>query len=706
MKSQVCILVLLIISQAHSWACSISGSAPTDYMYYRACNTTKQPYFGAPLYGARNIASWRAWAGEHISSADIQEVVYKYSCQDMQSYMRKPNSIPDNDFAKHIFESQPAAAQLLLIAKQVELARSTQYDPWYYPASKDEGYAPLESLLKEIDQYEDELKASNDDARFYLERLQLQRIRVLFSMGQYEDCIYLWESKIQDWEADNLMRTMIKDYIAGAYEHIGQREKAEQYYLEQNNLHGLMLLYANKYRSYADFVRALYDHDPDCAEIVAPVMQYELYRIIGRDYSSATDIACCEEYYEVMQYIIRTQRSQDMALWYYTAACIEEHMGYLYKAAQSIRKAAQYPCNEDLSSSIRMLRIYIDSQTKPYDASYEQQLYADLRWMDQMIKADTARLRDDWDSYRIWQIWSNSSMGYGSHCKEYICYPYTMLRKIILTEVAPRMKQVQKTTLSIALTNYADNMLLMLMDRESCQCYFNNFFMAMDTISAADVERYARRALNPSTSLERFLAAGGYVDKDYLYDIVGTLYLRERKYQNAMETLSRVAPKYQNKLNTNPNLQKDPFCFTDNVNASDSLDAKYRFACRMRENQHIFENDGIDPNRRADAMLSYAVGMHNSYLRVWGLTQYGQGQVVFLDAYKPWLTKQREEQIQKDYQHMVSQAFATYTDDEMAVDAHLRYMNNYTIVTKYPNTEAAKMLRGQCDTYYDYMPKY
>lgn len=126
----------------------------------------------------------------------------------------------------------------------------------------------------------------------------------------------------------------------------------------------------------------------------------------------------------------------------------------------------------------------------------------------------------------------------------------------------------------------------------------------------------------------------------------------------------------------------------------------------MRENQHIFENDGIDPNRRADAMLSYAVGMRNSYLRVWGLTQYGQGQVVFLDAYKPWLTKQREEQIQKDYQHMVSQAFATYTDDEMAVDAHLRYMNNYTIVTKYPNTEAAKMLRGQCDTYYDYMPKY
>ena len=732
MKYRIFILALLLNNTIGIFACGVYSDSPQRLMYYRVCNNSREPNFSQPSYRHQNLVSWQRQAYENLCYQqldinkefplrDVERVVYHYSVHDMRCLIENeelPKEDPSNPFAVWCMQ-RPFYAKLLLIAKQVEYLRAEIQDPWYYPASPTDGFSTLEELLDEIADEEKQFTLDNESCRFYLHRYMLQRIRILFSLGRYDECVALWENNIIHWNKDDLMRTMIKDYIAGAYAHTGNTERAKQYYFEQGDLWSLADLSKMEGNGYVGLIRLVYDFDPDCSELIAPALQSELQDLGQYWVDDEQSSAQCQAYYDLMQYIIRTHRSKDMSLWYYTAAYLEDMMGNPHKAAQSIRLAANgtrlstptlgtrssSPATDStLTESIRLMRIYLDAKTQFYNAAYEQQLLTDLRWIDSLIKADTARLRKDWDDdYTVWQIRNNYSQSYGH---QYLCYPYTMLRKTILSEVAPRMKKAGKQSLSIALTNYANNMLIGMMEPKQQYCFSNDLFMAMDTISAAEVERYASRALQPQTALEKFLADGSYIDHDYLYDIVGTLYLRERNYKKAMEILSYVPSAYQKRLHTRYYLQRDPFALGIHLDYDNIEERKYNFAREMYFLDQTFSNPHIDPNRRANAMLSYAIGMRNSYFNAWAFTQYEQSCDDFTEYSYSWKTEERKEQIEAEYSRLYRTAFALFTDDESAAAAHLRIRSNYTIVTRYPNTAAAEVIRQHCDTYADYHPEF
>ena len=703
MKRLLFILILLN-NLSLIYACPSTGDIPQNYNVYRVCDEIKIPHFLAPNYKQRNLQTWQQETGHNIPLDHIEEVVYRYSSSMYEACMKKPQMAQKNKFVQYLATGSGGAypKKLLSLAKRVEEARSSKNDPWYYPSSHEDSSTTLDLLLCEANRLEKDFITNNAADSFYVKRLQLQRIRLLFSLGRYADCIELWENKVQHWDTNELMRSMIKDYVAGAYQHLGEETIAKQYHLEQGNYQTLAEWSSSRTGNYAAFVREMYDFNPDCADIVAPVMQYDLCDY----YIQSAEIL--SDYYEVMQYILRTHRSRDMSIWYYTAAYLEDNMGYSYKAAQTICRATCDATSDFMQTNIRLLRIYLDAKTKSYDSHYEKQLYTDLRWIDGLVRKEASLVKEKWDTYDAWYIWANYSFvrdEKNNGIKRYRCYPYSMLRKIVLGEVAPRMRKAGKPMLSIALSNYADNLFFTLVEPTNRHCFFNDFFMSLKTSSAAEAKQYADRALNPPTAFERFLAAGSYIDKDYLYDIAGTLYLRERNYKKAMEVLSKVSPNYQLRLNTQDNLSRDPFAANPRFGNIHIVDAKYNFACRMYYLQQTYQNTDIDANRRANAMLEYATGMRNSYIDVWALTQYGQGYPVFTAAYEPWITEEKESKIQADYEQLVRNAMSLFTEDEAKAMVQLHYQNHYTVVTKYPNTAAAEYVRGHCDTYHDYHPE-
>ena len=731
MKYRLFLLALLLSSIVSTFACGVYSDSPRNLMYYRVCDNNKEPYFSQPSYRHQNLVSWQrqAYGAPYNQDLDIdtcfplqdvERVVYHYSVEDMRHLIENKKLLkedPSNRFAAWCMQ-RPVYVKLLLIAKQVEYLRAEKQDPWYYPASPTDGFSTFEELLADIADEEKQFTFDNESCRFYLHRYMLQRIRILFSLGRYDECVALWENDIMHWNKGDLMRTMIKDYIAGAYVHTGNTERAKQYYFEQGNLLALADLSKIEGNGYVGLIRCVYDFNPDCVELVAPALQNQLQDLGQFWYSDKQTVAKCKAYYDLMQYIIRTHRSKDMSLWYYTAAYLEDMMGNPLKAARTIRIAAQGgevsnfanssaptpSYHATLTESIRLMRIYLDAKTRPYNAAYEQQLLTDLRWIDGLIKTDTNRLSKKWEEdYSVWQIRYNRSQD-SDH--QYFCYPYTMLRKTVLSEVAPRMKKAGKQSLSIALTNYADNMLIGMMEPEQQYCFSNDFFMAMDTIYAAEVERYVRCALQPQTAMERFLAEGSYIDHDYLYDIVGTLYLRESNYKKAMEVLSQVSPAYQQRLHTRYYLLRDPFALETQLDYDNVEDRKYNFAREMYVLEQTFSNPHIDPNRRANAMLSYAIGMRNSYFNAWAFTQYEQGYGDFTEYSYSWKTKERKDLIEAEYSRLYHKAFSLFTNDEFEAAAHLQIRSNYIIVTRYPNTAAAEFIRQHCDTYADYHPEF
>lgn len=709
-KLTICIVALMSCNVA-GFGCLSFGDTPQEYNIYRVLDKPMRAnpqFYYAPDYKQRNL---EAWAEEthyppYTILNDIENVVYKYSLTELYNLHHKgelPEWDKNNGWAERI--AQRYLSEYLLLAKQCEVARAARTDPWYYPASNEEGFATLEGLLEQIDIHEKETKEDLYYPGMLLEdRYNLQRTRMYFSLGRYEDCIKLWNDYAVKLPDNNLMKTMIKDYVAGAYCHFGDTATAKQMYLEQGNYWEVVKLAHNGVGGWAGVIKSIYDIYPDCNNIVAYNMQCDLEHYISW---INIDTTTYQQYYDVMCHITRTNRSQDMGLWYYTKAYIEDKLGYTNRAANTIATAEKLKTTEYMHNSIRLFRMYIDAKTLPANKAYEQKLYTDLCWLDMLIKNN---ISDEVQSLLIEEEKTN----YRWH-KMWACHPFyyynDMMRNILLGYIAPKFLAAGKKTLALQLYNYADNVLFQQVIPDADLCFRNYFFSAMyNDCSAKEIEEYITRTQHPLSELDYLLNSGSLLDKDYLYDIAGTVYLREQNYKQALACLGKVSSSYQNRLHTEPYMNCNPFS-TDKFDRWKKVgkwedmafpDYKYNFARQMCLLESQMNDKTVDINRRANAQLRYAIGLRNSYFDAWSLTQYSQGNASFTESYREWMNSKQEEEIIAKYDRLVTIAMKMFTDDEAAAAAHYMFLNNYTIVTQYPNTSTAAYIRGHCDTYYDY----
>lgn len=700
----ICTVVLLGINVT-SHACFSGGDSPRNYNIYRVYDKPVKAtgnFFYAPDYKARNL---KAWADETYFKGDLYEVekvVYRYSLDellDLYEYGTLPNWDKDNAWAD--WNKGSYYAEYLVVAKQCEEARATRNDPWFYPASKRHGFTTLEGLLKRIDEIEKEVRANSWDGSFPDEdRYNLQRTRIYFSLGRYKDCVNLWHKFAKKLPDNNVMKAMIKDYVAGAYCRLGDTETAKRMFLELGNYSELAQLSHAEDGCWAYAVKAIYDIEPDCNNIVAYNMQAELEHYISW---IELDPKKLKKYYDVMCYITRTHRSKDMAIWYYTKAYLEDQLGYPNTAAVTIAEAERCKTSAYMHNSIRLFRMYIDAKTLPANQAYEKKLYSDMCWLDTLIVNNiTPEIRDflleeQSDRYQWHVMWGGLSFYYYND----------IMRKIIIAEAAPKFMEAGNKTLAVQLYNYADNVLFKQVVPEASHCFLNYFFSSMyHDCTGAEIEAYITRALHPVSKFDHLLNKGSYIETDYLYDIAGTVYLREQKYQKAMECLSKVSNTYQTRLHTAEYMNADPFCADMYAGYMwgqyPFTDYKYNFAREMCSLEQVMNNPNVDVNRRASAQLRYAIGMRNSYFRAWPLTQYSVGRPTFVDSYDEWMNSEREDKVLARYKALRTAAFRMFTDDEAAAEAHYVLKNTYTIVTQYPNTRTASYVRGHCDTYFDY----
>lgn len=702
-KLTICTAILIGIDMA-TLACSVCGDIPQNYNIYRVCAKPKKEdmkYYYAPDYKERNLKAWAYETNFFGNLYDIEKVVYKYSLSEVLDLVENGKFADwdkDNQWASSIGRYE---GEFLIVAKQCEEMRDSYNDPWYYPADKRQKCTSLEALLKRIDDIEAFARKNTWDGSFpHEDRYNLQRTRIYFSLGRYKDCVKLWKNYASKLPDENVMKPMIKDYIAGAYYHLGDFETAKRMYLELGDFPSIVRLSNVKDGCWAYAIKAIYDIEPDCNSLVAHDMQSELenyYSWQGRDSVKL------RKYYDVMCYITQTHRSKDMAIWYYTKAYLEDELGYPYMAANTIATAEKCKTNEYMHNSIRLFRIYTQAKTLPANQAYENMLYNELCWMDTLIRNNISSdvrnlLVKEQEEYDNW---------HRLHFNYSFYYYNDMMRKIILGEAAPKLMIAGKKTRAIQLYNYADNVLLKQTLPEACHCFFNYFFSSMyHGCTGVEIEAYITRALHPVSKFDHLLNKGSYIETDYLYDIAGTVYLREQKYQKALECLSKVSNTYQARLHTAEYMNADPFCADMYAGYMwgqyPFTDYKYNFAREMCSLEQVMNNPNIEVNRRATAQLRYAIGMRNSYFRAWPLTQYSIGRPTFVASYDEWMNSEREDKVLARYKALRTAAFRMFTDDEAAAEAHYVLKNTHTIVTQYPNTRTASYVRGHCDTYFDY----
>ena len=692
---------------------------PKGYYMYRVVENSEEedPIFSSfNLNAESNCREWQRYSSASIPLTDIYQVVYKMPLADFETFSKNPwRYRGDNAFLKWIRHRNTDAIEFLLFAKITEDVRSRQNSRWYYPSMNTGARMTLEEIAEKALDYEGPLRG----------RYLLQGVRALFSLRRYQDCIDLWDNEVSAMPEKSVMRQMILPYIAGAEYRMKNYDKAVAYYYEAGDLPSMIACSgAEKPASTVETIERIYQYEPNCSRF--PELLQKLVRTAeptgGYLWDEMDEGYVNDEHRQLARLAVRIAqegKTDNPAMWYYTAAFIKDLDGHTAEASQLLAKAEQSYGTEFIKESVKVMRIYLDAKLMPYNQSYENRLLEQLQWLDRKIADNiTAEVRER--TSRKGKLYNNISYYYWND----------MMRRIVLAEVCPRMLKAGKPIRALQLANMADNRLLGLVDcctsykkkyvsgrvqweeatmnmreyRRNKDAwtpdYSNSFFEMIDSLGVDKAIAYRNRIAKPMDTFDRFLNKRGYVDMEYINDIVGTQCLRNLRYADAAVYLRQIGRSFEGHLNTD--MRYDPFSHETRI-IHDTYDFKYRFALEMWTLEQEMKTTD-NPDRRAETMMRYATGMRNSFDRCWALTQYYRGtsywgQVV---EKRDWESEPEAIRARNRSSKLFKTAFALFSDPELAAKALYEIHQYRTLANKYPDTETGQLVRGNCDNLVDY----
>ncbi len=707
----------------HALACGPEIYPPSGYYLFHLVDLPDNPAENFNLNSNRNCQLWQQQTSASIPLDDIYQLVYKFDMETLNGLKSHiiPEEVKGNKMAQWLVEhDDQEALDFLILAKNCEWLRRESLSPWYYPSKED----PVRYSLNDVA----EVARQKMDGRF-ADRYALQAVRAMTSLKQYEEIIHFWNEK-EAHVPEGVLRQMALSYVAGAYVHLDDIEQAKHYYILADDVIGLLECDPRYHGSLSrvEEMEMIYENYPDCPEFRLKLWEilgqiepnHNIYSddwwdwdaVVGKDEVIQLGLLCDK--------VLEGDLPADKALWAYAATFIAHLQGDDKKADRYLRTAEKTVNDQNLADAIKVMRIYIDAQICTYDKAYEQKLFAQLRWLQGMLGThiDDETICGTNDFYGL------------KTCRSYY-YWNDAMRCILLGTVCPKMMEVGKTTLALQLANMASYSLLNTIGEIGITCwdddfiqeyggqhitisleeyrkshFFNeydyscHFAAMMDTLSANELMAYARVVEMPQTEFQRFINAHSFIDMDYLNEMIGTHCLREMRYNDAERFLSKVSAEYSFRTNTHYYLSRDPFNLTLRQ-WSHADDAKLYFAKSMGRLEHEIAAT-TEPNRKALLMLDYAVGLRNSFDYCWALTQYKHGCLWEDNERFNWQRDETCLNAMQRVEKLFSEAFATFTNDEYAAQAQLRFSNYRTVMERYPHTQAWRNIRGRCDTYKDY----
>lgn len=690
--------VFLCIS-IHTYACGPFEYYPYGYKMYRVHDRSATVRSDERK---ENCILWQELTSVDIPLADIEKVVYKYTIAQMKEILTVQDS---NAFASWIREhNEHEIYEFLMLAKKCEYSRGLINDPWYYPSRNDGTYMSLRDIVD---------KAKAYDGTRLNDRYALQAVRAMFSAREYQECIDYWNG-IEGALPDGLIKDMTRSYIIGALARTGQTDYALEYFTDVNDLWSIIYCLKSKGKvtdnvSELEYISRYAPESDQVAELLQNIVtEFEPWGDINYSYKYRRDTTLVEEYsrdkfdrlYDLSTRMAGSRISSNSAAWCYTAAFLADLDARQDDAWKYITQAEKCPASNYLKESIRVLKMYLDAKISVYDASYESRLYNDLKWLDDKIKGNITK-----------EVSENITDSFCYRSSDYnISFYYwnDVMRRILLSEVCPRMLDRRMPIRALQLANMADNCLLNLvdsiddktMDEYRRECSYNHidyrgdfFDMMLSAVSVNELIAYVKRADSSNTAFDSFLNSKGYIDLDYFNDIIGTRYLNEMDYSRAVLYLSKVSSTYQSRLNTEEYMYRDPFSH-DGGYLDSYKDYKLSFAQEMLRLETAIHSS-TDNNSKAFDMIKYGIGMRNSFTGCWVLTGYRR------ESWPSDLAPSLQPVFNK-VESIFSDALDIITNDELAAAAHVKLCQWKTAGEKYPDTFAAKYTKMVCDGLCDY----
>lgn len=658
-------------------------------------------------YQEENLRLWREQTGTTVSDGLLRQAIYDAGASELLNTV-----LGDDDEAKCC----------LTTAREVSRVRALMADPWYFPSKASYESGTLEELLETCREH-----LSGD----FRGRYVLQALRCLNSMYRSAECVELWEQQRDSMDRDVVFR-MAEREAAAAYHRTGRDDVACDIYARVGDIASLRMCRSGR----DDEMEYIYERCPDSPyfpeEIQALLTKADMNLGKEDDYRgwwTKEDSLRLVDFQSLCRRVLRERKVKDRAMWLYAMAAVLDVQGRPREALAYLRQG-ESACHDDfLRSSFRVLRMHLEARTLPMNHGYDQRLLCDLRWLCGMIdrnlhRPQRRRLRE-LNSYK-WDVntyfWNDA------------------MRRILLSDVCPRMVKAGRTTRALQLANFADHYLFRRLGVSGMETtevweenrwtewswdnhsYSNAVFALADSLNADQLATYVRWQRQGQGELDSLLARGSRTDVGYWADIVGTHYLREYRYSEAARWFARLPKGFEKETNLyrerKDYLLRDPFDLSLNDPNSNrgrletTTDYKLNYARRMVHYEHNMKY-GRTADVRAEAKIYYAVGRRNQWSYCWALTRYEDGENWWWTAATGYCyegNKPLHEEFSLCYERLVEEtgkaieeALKEIGDKELKARLLHGMQRNREVMDLCPGTETANFLRKHCDTWRDYV---
>lgn len=645
--------------------------------------------YESPDYNRKeNLKLWQEMTSEKIPLSDIEEAVYKDSYENFLSNTYY-NGGGKNKFYRYINNAgRSDIEEFLKLAKTLEECRGKLSSPWYYPQERGEN--------GETCDYEDIIKRCKVDHGKLNDRYALQAIRALYASRKYEQCIEYYDSAFSHTPDNNLMKRMSAPYVAGCRAKMGDKDKANLEYALSGDVYSLDI---------ENRVEYMGEHNPNAPQFM------DYIRRCGRDSTTMSEAA------NIAKNLIRHNKAKYKGDWYFVLSYYYgKHEKQFSVARNYIYQAlSQKFSSEEFRDLAKAYKMKLDGKT-----GNKETMLNDLKWIEQ--QTDPTEI-GNWEWIR-------------------------RLQNIVYEDWVPKLWESRDYSTAILLCSYADNFnwylsecqikkLEDIREREDLGFNYHDYrtfsFQLMESLTSYQLA-IVYDNIHSNTPLYNYLRKRARTDKDFYYELIGTLALREENFGRAEYYLSRVSEHYQRTTNIfkegylkrNPFAlyqakwdnstiyTYEPFKFDVKLNyekVSTQVDAKLNYARTMRKYKRTMKY-GSTVDERGLARLMYAIGVSNASEHCWALTQYCHGYAFrfipilhYWDGEDDYVIKLYEydeedtKKVEERYTREVTAALAMLKTDEARAKAEYILGNIKTIVVKYGNTTTGQFVKSSCDNW-------
>ncbi len=680
---------LLLLSSVSNFACGPYDTMTHNPLIFHFYQGDNNPVL-AEEQRTENLRLWQTLTSSDIPKEDIENAVYTSTLANLKTMFDDENC--QNKFIGWLSSNNSTKLKdFLLIAKEVEELRADRVSAWYYPSDKS-GFDALKDEKKKFDTI---LATCKQHKRgFLVDRYSLQAIRILISIGKYQECIDYYDSTLKSYPDHNLFKRMAKGYIAGSLYRLGETDKAYKLFAECGDFNSIIWDNVDSER----FMKILAWNNPE-----SDVLKSRLNGFIG--YGDDKDN---RKYLAIADAALSSPFVKHRGDWLYLKAYIESVFD---------------------NNSARALNFIRQANSSSFSVP---QMENDAKFFEICIRAQ----RGDVSSWQKDSKWILESYGNADGIWFYII---------------PSLLKKGMTSEALLLANYGAACNENRKDKNGNRgdVYANIGFQILLSVKASDVIKYQKMLNSRSSGIIGSFIQKVRKDDDYLNDIIGTLCLREGRYDLAEKYFSKVSGKYQESMNIYDYLIYDPwtYCYTpadkwhydsyksdyefadesghnlrpniDKRKAKrlpSSKNAKLNFAKEMSKLQKLMTSSNTSDERML-AKLKYTIGRYNSFNTCWALTQYWVGnanQRNYQPFYWLWSGSCQELEYLVDaptqligmdskFEQDILSIFNTLKSPAALSEANMMLRNYRTIARYYPESEEGKYLATHCDGWKDWI---